>query len=81
MASLSTNGGEGTLAKQLTEPEYYRRFRAKNGALRGVYTAGGYLAALSGKQLIVVFMLNNAALPFGQLQEIGNEIVRTVVNY
>ncbi|HEX7502242.1 MAG TPA: D-alanyl-D-alanine carboxypeptidase/D-alanyl-D-alanine-endopeptidase, partial [Acidobacteriota bacterium] len=81
MASLSTNGGEGTLAKQIPEPEYYRRFRAKNGALRGVYTAGGYLATLSGKQLIVAFMLNNAALPFALLQEIGNEIVKTVVNY
>ena len=81
MAALSTNGGEGTLAAQIKEPEYYRRFRAKNGALRGVYAAGGYLTTLSGKQLVVVFMLNNAALSFANLQEVGNDIIKTVVLY
>ena len=81
MAALSTNGGEGTLANQIKEPEYYRRFRAKNGALGGVYTAGGYLTTMTGKQLIVVFMLNNATLSFMKLLEIGNEIVKTVIIY
>lgn len=81
LASLTTNGGEGTLAKQMKEPEFYRRFRGKNGYISTVYTASGYLRTDSGKTLIVTLMFNNTKLSFQKMLDVASVMTKAIMKY
>ncbi len=66
IASLPILGVDGTLRKRLANTAAATRGHLKTGSLEGVQAIAGYVQAYSGKQWIVVFLINHPNAGQGQ---------------
>jgi serine-type D-Ala-D-Ala carboxypeptidase/endopeptidase (penicillin-binding protein 4) len=64
--SLPIVGVDGTLKKRLTENAVTGHAHLKTGTLDGVKTIAGYVQGRSGKQWVVVFLINDPSASSGQ---------------
>ncbi|MFZ1811601.1 MAG: D-alanyl-D-alanine carboxypeptidase/D-alanyl-D-alanine-endopeptidase, partial [Candidatus Nitrotoga sp.] len=58
-ASLPIVGVDGTFKKRLTDSEAANHAHLKTGSLEGVQAIAGYVQSRSGKQWILVFLINH----------------------
>lgn len=58
-ASLPIVGVDGTFKKRLTDSKAASHAHLKTGSLEGVQAVAGYVQSLSGKQWILVFLINH----------------------
>ena len=65
-ASLPILGMDGTMKKRLKDSEIAGYAHLKTGSLEGVKSLAGYVKAHSGKQWIVVFIINHPNAALGQ---------------
>lgn len=65
-ASLPILGMDGTVKKRFKDSEIAGHAHLKTGTLDGVKSMAGYIHGQSGKQLIVVFIINHANAAQGQ---------------
>lgn len=65
-ASLPIAGVDGTLKKRLTDSEAANHAHLKTGSLEGVQAVAGYVQSRSGKQWILVFLINHPNAAAGQ---------------
>lgn len=65
-ASLPILGMDGTVKKRFKDSETAGHAHLKTGTLEGVKSIAGYVHANSGKQWIVVFIINHPNAPQGQ---------------
>jgi len=60
MSSLPIAGTDGTMKKRLKNNDITGRAHIKTGTLDGVKTIAGYVHSKSGKQYVVIFLVNHA---------------------
>ncbi len=65
-ASLPILGMDGTVKKRFNDSEIAGHAHLKTGTLEGVKSIAGYVHAQSGKQWIVVFIINHPNAKYGQ---------------
>ncbi|CAH1076299.1 D-alanyl-D-alanine carboxypeptidase/D-alanyl-D-alanine endopeptidase [Candidatus Nitrotoga sp. 1052] len=65
-ASLPIVGVDGTFKKRLTDSEAANHAHLKTGSLEGVQAIAGYVQSRSGKQWILVFLINHPNAAAGQ---------------
>lgn len=65
-ASLPIVGVDGTVKRRLSGSGVAQHAHLKTGTLGGVKAIAGYVHAQSGKQLVVVFLINHPAAAAGQ---------------
>ncbi len=65
-ASLPIVGVDGTFKKRLTGSEATNHAHLKTGSLEGVQSIAGYVQSRSGKQWILVFLINHPNAAAGQ---------------
>lgn len=65
-ASLPIVGVDGTFKKRLMDSEAVNHAHLKTGSLEGVQAIAGYVRSRSGKQWIVVFLINHPNAAAGQ---------------
>ncbi|MBL0039398.1 MAG: D-alanyl-D-alanine carboxypeptidase/D-alanyl-D-alanine-endopeptidase [Nitrosomonadales bacterium] len=65
-ASLPIVGVDGTFKKRLTDSEAANHAHLKTGSLEGVQAIAGYVQSHSGKQWILVFLINHANAAAGK---------------
>jgi serine-type D-Ala-D-Ala carboxypeptidase/endopeptidase (penicillin-binding protein 4) len=65
-ASLPIVGIDGTFKKRLTDSEAANHAHLKTGSLEGVQAIAGYVQSRSGKQWILVFLINHPNAAAGQ---------------
>jgi D-alanyl-D-alanine carboxypeptidase/D-alanyl-D-alanine-endopeptidase (penicillin-binding protein 4) len=65
-ASLPIVGVDGTFKKRLTDSEAANHAHLKTGSLEGVQAVAGYVQSRSGKQWILVFLINHPNAAAGQ---------------
>ncbi|MDP1637034.1 MAG: D-alanyl-D-alanine carboxypeptidase/D-alanyl-D-alanine-endopeptidase [Candidatus Nitrotoga sp.] len=65
-ASLPIVGVDGTFKKRLTDSEAANHAHLKTGSLEGVQAIAGYVQSRSGKQWILVFLINHANAAAGK---------------
>ncbi|RFC35856.1 MAG: D-alanyl-D-alanine carboxypeptidase/D-alanyl-D-alanine-endopeptidase [Candidatus Nitrotoga sp. LAW] len=65
-ASLPIVGVDGTFKKRLTDSEAANHAHLKTGSLEGVQGIAGYVQSRSGKQWILVFLINHANAAAGK---------------
>jgi len=65
-ASLPIVGVDGTFKKRLTDSEATNHGHLKTGSLEGVQAVAGYVQSRSGKQWILVFLINHPNAAAGQ---------------
>jgi D-alanyl-D-alanine carboxypeptidase/D-alanyl-D-alanine-endopeptidase (penicillin-binding protein 4) len=66
MASLPILGVDGSVKKRLKESSAASHAHLKTGTLEGVKTIAGYVHSHSGREWIVVFLINHPYAKFGQ---------------
>lgn len=77
-ASLPIAGLDGTLRSRLGDPETIGTMHVKTGSLNGVNGVAGYVHARSGKNYIVVVLLNHPQADAGYGQELSDSLLRWV---
>ncbi len=65
-ASLPIVGVDGTFKKRLTDSEAANHAHLKTGSLEGVQAIAGYVQSRSGKQWVLVFLINHPNAAAGQ---------------
>jgi D-alanyl-D-alanine carboxypeptidase/D-alanyl-D-alanine-endopeptidase (penicillin-binding protein 4) len=75
-ASLPASGISGSLKS--FAPELPGKFRAKSGYMSRVLNYAGYLETTSGKNLIVVLMVNNYTCTTSEMRELWERLVEEV---
>ena len=65
-ASLPILGMDGTVKKRFKDSEIAGHAHLKTGTLEGVKSIAGYVHAQSGKQWVVVFIINHPNAKYGQ---------------
>jgi len=65
-ASLPIVGVDGTFKKRLTDSEAANHAHLKTGSLEGVRAIAGYVQSHSGKQWVLVFLINHPNAAAGQ---------------
>ena len=78
-ASLPILGVDGSVRKRLKESPAAGQAHLKTGTLEGVKTVAGYVKARSGREWIVVFLINHPNAKFGQGAQ--NELIEWVRNW
>ncbi len=76
-ASLPIAGVDGTLRRRLQNSPAASRARMKTGTLRNVVALAGYVPDASGKQCIVVAMINSDLVSNGR----GRQVLDTLVDW
>lgn len=66
VASLPLLGIDGSVKKRLKESPAASHAHLKTGTLEGVKTIAGYIQTRSGKQFMVVFLINHPNAKYGQ---------------
>lgn len=75
-ASLSVAGISGTLQSRFRDTPVEGRFYGKTGTLSGTVALSGYLQTLSGTQLAISILVNQAELSLGEVQAAMDAIVQ-----
>ncbi|MDO8414075.1 MAG: D-alanyl-D-alanine carboxypeptidase/D-alanyl-D-alanine-endopeptidase [Gallionellaceae bacterium] len=65
-ASLPIAGVDGTLKKRLNGSAMLNQAHLKTGSLEGIKSVAGYVQSRSGKQWVMVFLINHANAAAGQ---------------
>jgi len=77
LASLPIAGVDGTLRRRLQNSPAAGRARMKTGTMRNVAALAGYVPDASGKQCIVVAMINSDLISNGR----GRQVLDTLVDW
>jgi D-alanyl-D-alanine carboxypeptidase/D-alanyl-D-alanine-endopeptidase (penicillin-binding protein 4) len=78
ISSLALPGMDGTMRKRFKTEELAGQAHLKTGTLNGVSAAAGYVHARSGRDFVVVIMLNYPGASYGPGQEAQNALIRWV---
>ena len=75
LASLPLAGEDGTMRTRLGNGDTRGSMHVKTGSLDGVASVAGYVHARSGRQFVVVSMLNNPQADAGPGQELADALL------
>jgi D-alanyl-D-alanine carboxypeptidase/D-alanyl-D-alanine-endopeptidase (penicillin-binding protein 4) len=78
ISSLALSGMDGTMRKRFKTEELAGQVHLKTGTLNGVSAAAGYVHARSGRDFVVVIMLNYPGASYGPGLEAQNALIRWV---
>ncbi len=78
ISSLALSGMDGTMRKRFKTEEIAGQAHLKTGTLNGVSAAAGYVHARSGRDFVVVIMLNYPGASYGPGHEAQNALIRWV---
>lgn len=78
-ASLALGGIDGTLRKRFETVPEASRIRMKTGTLKDVSALAGYVTGASGRQYVVVIMVNHRDAQNGPGEAIGGAVVKWVM--
>lgn len=76
VASLPLSGLDGTMRSRLTQDGPAGSMHVKTGSLDNVAGIAGYVHARSGRQFVVIAILNHAAADTGPGQELGDALLQ-----
>lgn len=78
---LPKPGMRGTLKNRLTASDLRTKVLAKTGTLKNSSSLAGYIKTKTGRQLAVVFIVNNLVQPKSQIKQLEDELCELLINY